>query len=308
MWVVHYGEPLPTTLTEPLARKWPGLHFVHFSTDIARFEVPTLRAVHYLSKLLGVLRGKANSDTNIMYLHTKGISYLAEPPQVRDWRALMTYFVVERHALCLGLLDAPDVRGHVNFTRLVPVHLEEQVARRRQYDRTHDHGVYQYRGASAPSPDSVSSAKDVPLRLDAVGVNLRRSTELDLNYPGEDPSLFYSGASCALCAVCACLSFMFDAVRVDAGNFWWARASYLAPLPQLSIHRNNKYDAETWLGAGAGLLGSLHSSGVHHYDLTYPRERYAYQEYEPDGTPAGANTPVGAPPGAKKTGAITRFW
>lgn len=310
LWILHYGAILPVAtagLVESYRGQFPRLHlrFVHRSTDIARFEVPTLRAVHYFSKLVQTLRERQQryqqrqgSDiagagthgappppplavtTSILYLHTKGISYKAgaEPPQVGDWRRFMTYFVVEQHALCLSLLETSNVFSHTNFTRLVPRRLTGQIAgARRKNHRSHtDETLSASSGVVDPNPnpivtdmdsnpnpisieatsadsDSDSDSRPEPLRLDAIGVNVMATDELQLDYPGAIPTHFYEG------------------------NYWWARSSYLASLPQLSVHRNNKYDAETWIGASHGVLGSLHSSGIHHYDHRYPRERYHWQ-------------------------------
>ena len=52
-----------------------------------------------------------NPEAAVLYLHTKGASHERRHPQVDDWRQLMTYFVVERHADCLEALRTHDVVG-----------------------------------------------------------------------------------------------------------------------------------------------------------------------------------------------------
>ncbi len=45
----------------------------------------------------------------MLYLHTKGVSYEEVHPQVEDWRNMMMYFLVERHASCIHLLQSGEI-------------------------------------------------------------------------------------------------------------------------------------------------------------------------------------------------------
>lgn len=58
-----------------------------------------------------------------------------------------------------------------------------------------------------------------------------------------------------------------------AGNFWWARTSYLKRLRPI-LKDAVKGMAEGWIASGQGRLGSLHQSRVNHYHDPYPPERY----------------------------------
>jgi hypothetical protein len=68
-----------------------------------------------------------------------------------------------------------------------------------------------------------------------------------------------------------------------SGNVWWARAGALAALPRPQTTWD-RMAAEFWIG-GVGLenMGSLHQSGVDHYFVRYPRERYMEASLAPRG-------------------------
>ena len=57
------------------------------------------------------------SKVNILYLHTKGITYIKDTPiynNIQDWINYMVYFLVGKHQKCLELLDTNDTVG-LNF-------------------------------------------------------------------------------------------------------------------------------------------------------------------------------------------------
>lgn len=68
-----------------------------------------------------------------------------------------------------------------------------------------------------------------------------------------------------------------------AGNFWWARSSYIRALPQLSRLRRrdptadiDRHICEKWIGMNPSVRAeSLHQSEVNHYHDHYPRSKYA---------------------------------
>jgi hypothetical protein len=47
----------------------------------------------------------------ILYLHTKGNSYVEEIQQITDWTNMMLYFLVEKYKTCFDKLDLYDVVG-----------------------------------------------------------------------------------------------------------------------------------------------------------------------------------------------------
>ena len=72
----------------------------------------------------------------------------------------------------------------------------------------------------------------------------------------------------------------FDVVGVNytndprdhfSGNFWWAKGSYLASLPDL---KKGYYESEFWLFRNKPRYKCLFKSGVHHYYQPFPKERY----------------------------------
>jgi hypothetical protein len=83
---------------------------INFSNDMSLFEIPTLKLMHSFCK-------EQSQNTNILYLHTKGISYPIGTPiyhNVQDWINYMLYFLVNKHETCIKMLKEYDTVS-VNF-------------------------------------------------------------------------------------------------------------------------------------------------------------------------------------------------
>lgn len=65
----------------------------NYSDNPALYEIPTINKIQQFSK--------ENTDCNILYLHSKGISYDDNNQKENDWVDMMLYFLVERFELCL---------------------------------------------------------------------------------------------------------------------------------------------------------------------------------------------------------------
>lgn len=64
-----------------------------------------------------------------------------------------------------------------------------------------------------------------------------------------------------------------------AGNFWWARADYVASLkkpvkPDLPNGPRARAPAEFWIGTGIGTAAQMWKSRANHYSGAYPPEMY----------------------------------
>lgn len=99
IFVVNFGLSIPGL--QDLVSRYPSVSWIHRGDDVSRFEIPTLRHMHHLS---ASLRGGRGSQAQLLYLHTKGVSYTEDHPQIRDWRHLMTHFLVTKHSTCKYLL------------------------------------------------------------------------------------------------------------------------------------------------------------------------------------------------------------
>ena len=102
----------------------------------------------------------------------------------------MTHFLVDQHRLCLDLLDATDVVASPMYDKLVPNKLDSVFNRSMEYLRTHDiRGFYLF-----PPQRVYPGALDAsPRVLDAVGVNLKWNSDLDITYQDNHTYLCYSG-------------------------------------------------------------------------------------------------------------------
>ena len=130
MIVLNYGHPIPTWM---LSNNDDKLIFIQVYGTGVYFEVPTLRIVQALAKhlmkqdlqLVGILNREDSGGNNlegdkkdsrvwssglqILYMHTKGVSYSEVYPQIEDWRDMMMFFLVGRHASCEHLLLSGEV-------------------------------------------------------------------------------------------------------------------------------------------------------------------------------------------------------
>jgi beta-1,4-mannosyl-glycoprotein beta-1,4-N-acetylglucosaminyltransferase len=61
------------------------------------YESNTLNKLYHFAK--------NNPNSNILYLHTKGIGYSDDNNKINDWIELMLYFLVEKHEICTELLE-----------------------------------------------------------------------------------------------------------------------------------------------------------------------------------------------------------
>ena len=80
---------------------------INFSSNAGLWEIPTLLLLHYFSQYY-------SNKINVLYLHTKGISYTKDTPiynNVQSWIKYMLYFNVSMYKKCLNLLIDHDTVG-----------------------------------------------------------------------------------------------------------------------------------------------------------------------------------------------------
>jgi beta-1,4-mannosyl-glycoprotein beta-1,4-N-acetylglucosaminyltransferase len=68
----------------------------NYSENPALYEIPTINKILDFSKKV---------DCNIVYLHTKGISFNHDDQKENDWIDMMLYFIVEKYELCFEKLQ-----------------------------------------------------------------------------------------------------------------------------------------------------------------------------------------------------------
>ena len=109
VWIVNHG--VSVNLTDPsfgfeVSHK---VFLLNFSSDTSRFEIPTMRLMQRFSSDIVALQQRGHFQHvvgagQILYLHTKGVSYSIDPQSISDWRRLMTYFLVKKQKNCFHLL------------------------------------------------------------------------------------------------------------------------------------------------------------------------------------------------------------
>ena len=95
-----------TPLDEQKYAMYPNVIIINFSEDLSLFENATMKQVIYFSKM--------NPDYNVMYLHTKGVSYSMDHPfypGIMSWIHYMLYCLVDHASNCTTLLQVHDTIG-----------------------------------------------------------------------------------------------------------------------------------------------------------------------------------------------------
>eukprot|EP00597_Dinobryon_sp_UTEXLB2267_P000306 CAMPEP_0170072506 /NCGR_PEP_ID=MMETSP0019_2-20121128/10128_1 /TAXON_ID=98059 /ORGANISM="Dinobryon sp., Strain UTEXLB2267" /LENGTH=326 /DNA_ID=CAMNT_0010281513 /DNA_START=325 /DNA_END=1305 /DNA_ORIENTATION=- len=89
---------------------FPKVTFIQRSSDTSRFEVSTMRHISSFVKAVTsqISPLSPELDVQILYLHTKGVSYQDNHVGVVDWRNMMLYFMVEQHRRCYHLLASGE--------------------------------------------------------------------------------------------------------------------------------------------------------------------------------------------------------
>lgn len=78
------------------------IKIINYAENTKLFEKPTVNLVNLFSRF---------NDSKILYLHTKGTSYNGENNNVNDWTNYMLYFLLNKHQLCLDMLNIYDTVG-----------------------------------------------------------------------------------------------------------------------------------------------------------------------------------------------------
>eukprot|EP01040_Poterioochromonas_malhamensis_P007581 gene7581-8184_t len=102
LFIINYGIGLVSSVSS-LIEEYSNIIVFHVSHDTSFFEVPTMKIIQESFQLLNT-----NITMNILYLHTKGVSYREIYAQIDDWRHFMLYFLVERYKVCLSLLESGE--------------------------------------------------------------------------------------------------------------------------------------------------------------------------------------------------------
>ena len=135
--VVSYGQNIhQASSTIDKYQNYDKIYFIQRSSDTTLYEIPTIRHMHAWSirilnyttatttttcthvgtctadstttDTLGTRRSEEGlaGTAQILYLHTKGISYEVYTPGVTDWRHMMLYYLVIHHRKCYHILHS----------------------------------------------------------------------------------------------------------------------------------------------------------------------------------------------------------
>jgi len=115
--VMNSGYPVSSNLSAA----YPMVDWIEVHHDTSYFEIPTLRLIRKLGIYLQ--NHYADKNAQILYLHTKGVSYRGLYPQIEDWRDMMLYFLVDKYPSCYHLLRSEEIDAiGVNY-KSMPCHM-----------------------------------------------------------------------------------------------------------------------------------------------------------------------------------------
>jgi hypothetical protein len=91
VWILNYGHQLSYEHLAVSSDHQDGIvHIINISLKTHYFEVPTLAILHQVSRSLA-------EDLQVLYLHSKGVSYKTLPPPIFHWTNMMMYHLVHMH-------------------------------------------------------------------------------------------------------------------------------------------------------------------------------------------------------------------
>lgn len=90
----------------------PKFHNIVYSPQLDLYESVTLNKLWYAAK---------EEEFNVLYLHSKGVSYNGQDQRILNWVEFLTYFNIDHHTDCLEQLKENDVVG-VNIYNHIMLH------------------------------------------------------------------------------------------------------------------------------------------------------------------------------------------
>ena len=101
IFIINIGDPIEENYYYDKKIK-----LINFSENNSINELKTLNLIHSFCEL--------NDNSQILYIHTKGISYINNVNLTKrsyDWKNMMLYFLVDKYEDCFNLLKNNDVVG-----------------------------------------------------------------------------------------------------------------------------------------------------------------------------------------------------
>ena len=83
------------------------VNICNYSDNPKLYEIPTINKIQQFCQ--------ENNNCNILYLHTKGVSYNDDYHEENNWIDMMLYFLVEQHELCISKLFSGITTVGCNF-------------------------------------------------------------------------------------------------------------------------------------------------------------------------------------------------
>jgi GR25 family glycosyltransferase involved in LPS biosynthesis/SAM-dependent methyltransferase len=90
IYIINIGIPIENSYGEKY-------EVINYSNNIALFENPT---INFMKKF-----SEKNDNSNILYIHTKGVRFDPNDSKENDWIDYMLYFLLEQNKLCISILN-----------------------------------------------------------------------------------------------------------------------------------------------------------------------------------------------------------
>ena len=100
--VLNYGHEI----SSKIKNKHEKVQWVQMSLKFSYFDIPSIRIIHELSKFWNQ---SSKINTQVLYMHSLGSTYMDRYQSIDDWRHMLFYFYIEKHLSSYHLLESDEL-------------------------------------------------------------------------------------------------------------------------------------------------------------------------------------------------------
>lgn len=100
--VLNYGHEI----SSKIKNKHEKVQWVQMSSKYLYFDIPSIRIIHELSRFWNQ---SSQINTQVLYMHSLGSTYMDRYQSIDDWRHMLFYFHIEKHLSSYHLLESDEL-------------------------------------------------------------------------------------------------------------------------------------------------------------------------------------------------------
>jgi len=100
--VLNYGHEI----SSKIKNKHEKIQWVQMSSKFSYFDIPSIRIIHELSRFWNQ---SSQINTQVLYMHSLGSTYMDRYQSIDDWRHMLFYFHIEKHLSSYHLLESDEL-------------------------------------------------------------------------------------------------------------------------------------------------------------------------------------------------------